>query len=138
MANYISKDDYQDEIRTYNLDQIIEDDDTILDKAETSAIDLVRQFLFQHYDASKIFSKTGANRDQIVVDWCTQIALYKIFKRVPDEEVPERVVKDYDDSIRMLKKLNGGDMGFDLPRLEVETGKKKTKFRGGSQKPRSH
>ena len=67
------------------------------------------------------------------------LAIYDIYDRVPDEDVPERVIKNYDDTWVQLMNASAGKLSLDLPKAtDPETGKKKTKFRGGSMPPRTH
>ncbi len=138
MSSFIEKSDYNYQLRTYKLDQIIDEDDTVLDDAEEDAIAEVKDYLFQNYNTELIFSQTGSQRSKNVLRWVKNVVIYYIYERVPDELVPERVIKDYDDTIEKLEKISAGDIAADLPRRQTEEGKPKTQFRWGSQPARSH
>lgn len=138
MSNYITKQDYITNIRDARLDEIIDLDDTLLDLAEVAAEAQVRDLLYQRYDTGIIFSKTGDARHMQVVEWMKHIVLYKIYERIDDELLPDRIVKNYDDTMGHLEKLNEGKRTADLPRREEADGKKATKFRWGSDTMRSH
>ena len=138
MSNFISYQDYETLIQDQHLNQIIDYDNFLLDKAENDAVAEVRSYLHDYYKTETIFAQTGENRASIVVNWCKYVVLYKIYDRVPDEFVPERVVKNYDDTIKTLEKIAEGQRGVDLPRRETEEGEASTKFRWGSQPKRTH
>ena len=138
---YIVKDDLKTKSTVYQLDQILEDDDLIIDIASDDAQAIVTDSLHQHYDTELIFSKTGSARDKNVVIWMKHIVMYLIFERIPDEGVPERMVKDYDDVMIKLGKIAEGRAPVNLPSRTTkdESGNtvKKTKFQWGGGKERS-
>jgi hypothetical protein len=147
MSDFITKDDYRAHIRTYKLGQILEeagvDEDDILEDAESTSIAVVRDYLVGGgYDADAIFATNGNNRPKQVMRWVKCLVLYYIYERVPDDLVPERVVKDYDLTIDTLEKVSDGKMNVDLPSIQVPDGEDgtqaQTKFRWGSQPQRSH
>lgn len=143
---YLIKDDYKYMIRTYRLDQILEaedeDEDAILDSAEEEALGMIDKFLGNKYDMVLEFGKTGASRNKVLIRWAKVLVLYYIYERVPDDMVPERVVKNYDEVMEMLEKVEDGDAG--IPGLPAKTeevdGQTQpvTTRRWGSQKKRTH
>ena len=138
---YITKDDLKTKSTVYQLDQILEDDDLIIDTASDDAQSIVTDALHQHYNTELIFSKTGTARDKNVVLWMKHITMYHLFDRIPDESIPERVIKDYDDVMRKLDKVSEGRVPVNLPhRTQTdESGNTtpKTKFRWGGGKSRT-
>ncbi len=116
---YINKADYLYQMRTYRLDQIVEGDDTILDLAEIDAQALISFYLSNYYNMVAEFATSGAARNAIVVRWAKVLVIYYIYERIPDESVPERVVKNYDDVIKMLEMINGADKN--VPGLSLKT-----------------
>lgn len=137
MSNFISKPDYYIGKRQTLIDQITDDDDTILDDAEQWAIDTVRDHLFQHFDVDTIFEQEAEDRNTRVVKWCIDLVLYRIYDRVDDDFVPESVVKNYDETMAKLEAIAGGNMPVDLPRLTDEDDVPKTKFQSGGEESRS-
>lgn len=113
MSNFISKDDYKYQIRTTRLDQILEaadeDEDVILDSAETEAIGMMRKFLDVKYNMDLELGKSGSARNKVLLRIAKVLVIYYIYERVPDEMVPERVVKNYDEVMQMLEKIEDGD-----------------------------
>lgn len=137
MSTFITKPDYYTGKRQSVIDQLIDDDDTILDKAENFAENVVRNHL-HHYDVDTIFSAVGDDRDDMVLQWCINIGLYRIYERADDSFVPESVIKNYDDTMTDLDKISQGRKQVDLPRkLEGEDEVPTTKFRAGGSQPRS-
>lgn len=133
-----TKDDLKTNIRTYKLNQLVDNDDTVIEAAIHDAESIVIDHLFQHFDTATIFSAIGNNRNSSVLGWIKYIALYKIFERIPDEQVPERIVKNYDDTMEYLGNVSAGKVSLNLPeKIIIDTnGEKKTKFRGGGMNTR--
>ena len=123
MSTFISKADYKYHIGTARLDQILqaadEDEDLILDNAETEAIGFMRKYLDNKYDMNLELAKAGAARNAVLLRIAKVLVIYYIYERVPDEMVPERVVKNYDDVLKMLEKIEDGES--DIPGLTVKT-----------------
>lgn len=136
---FIDKTDLESYIRTYRLNQIVDNDDTIVESAIAEAEGIMINFLTgPGYDTQQIFNATGTSRDQQLVGWMKYIVIYKIYERVPDSQVPDRVVKNWDDTLTDLRKVSDGRMSMNLPRKLEPDGTKKTKFRWGSVPKRSH
>lgn len=137
MSNFISKADYFAQIRETKLNQIIQEDDTLLDLAEATAIQMVRDALVARYDVDAIFATTGADRPPNVVRWCTTLALYYLWERVPDRLLPERVKMNYQVTTGALQEISDGKASVELPPLIKADGTPETKFRWGGDDPRS-
>lgn len=138
MSNYITKADYLHKIRLPRLEMMIEEDNSILDDAEETAVAVVKDALHAHYDNEAIFTKTGDDRDKQVVRWVMNLAVYYIYERIPDKLVPERVVKNYDDTILTLMEIADRKKSVDLPKITNADGVTATKFRCGGIEPRSY
>jgi hypothetical protein len=87
------------------------------------------------------FAKTGANRNQALLRWVKCLVLYYLYERIPDALVPERVIKNYDDTMEMLNKISDGKMNCTLAQLQESdtdgNAEPLTKTRWGSQPVRS-
>jgi hypothetical protein len=77
----------------------------MLDSAETAAIGMIRKFLDTKYNMDAELAKSGAARNQVLLRCAQVLVIYYIYERVPDEMVPDRVVKNYDEVMAMLEKL---------------------------------
>lgn len=119
MSSFISKDDYKYQIRTYRLDQILEaadeDEALLLDSAEGEAIGILRKHLDNRYDMNAELAKAGNDRSKVLLRYAKVLVIYFIYERIPDDLVPERVVKNYDEVVKALEKIEDGDA--DIPGL---------------------
>lgn len=135
---YLTQTDYEGSVRDQRLQQIIDEDLTILDNASDTAEAIVRDYLASRYDVEAIFALSGANRHAQVVRWCLMLALYIIYDRVEDDLVPERIIKNYDDTLQTLTMIADARMSANLPRIVDAESNPVTKFRWGSNPKRSH
>lgn len=137
MTDFITIDDYKSKLTDARLQQIIQGDEDILTECEATALAVIADHLAERYDTDSVFATTGADRPRNVMRWATNLIIYYLYERVPDKMVPERVVKNYNDTLSDLKEISGGVRSAILPRRE-DDGIRKTKFRWGSQPARSH
>lgn len=138
MSNWIASTDYKPMVRDNHLSQIIDADNVLLDSVELTAIQVVKDALHQWYDTDAIFATTGANRPPQVLRWCIVLAVYYLYERVPDKLVPERVSRNYDQTIEMLRDISDAKVSLDLPLKQTADSENVTKFRWGSQTARGH
>lgn len=119
--------------------QITDSDDTILDDAEIQATAIIQDAFFDKYDLNAEFAKAGSSRHKNLVRWMLNLTVYFIYERVPDVQVPERVVKNYNDTLTELERIETGKRNTSLQKLDNEkTGRPETNFRWGSNTKRSH
>jgi hypothetical protein len=139
---WMTEQDLHVQIKSERLTQVIDEDTTILDDAEASAIAVVTDALHSQYDTDAIFATTGDERPAQVLRWVRNIMLYDISGRLPEKMVSERVIKNYDDTIAVLTDIEDGKKSTSLPRQEVTDTEgvtsQRTKFRWGSNTPRTH
>lgn len=135
---YLEKEDYRTRITMARLDMITEKDPNLLSDADKFARDIIRGYLGKIYDIDGEFVKTANNRDGMVLNWAINIASYIIYQRVPDADVPEKVIKNYDDTITILAEVSRGKTPVNLTRLENTDGQPVTMRRIGSATPRTH
>lgn len=138
MSTFLTTDDYRIYIKDNPLNQMVEDNAVLLDDAESTAIQFVRDALHSTYDVDAIFATVDENRPRQVLRWVISIALYLAYQRIPDRIMPDRILKDYDDTIEWLEAIEDGKKNVELPRITNEDGEEKSKFRWGSIQARSH
>lgn len=108
MSTFITKDDYDVSIKDYVLDRVTNFDDDLLNKAENSAIKEVKSYLNARYDTEAIFSATGEDRDDKVVQVVIDIALYELHKRINPRKIPIHRKDSYDIALNWLEEVNAG------------------------------
>ena len=117
--------------------QITNSNDSILDDAEQTAMAIIQDAFFDKYDLDTEFAKTGDDRHSNLLRWMLNLVLYFIYERVPDNQVPERVVKNYDDTISEIKFIEQGKRNTSLTKLiREDTGRPETNLRWGSNERR--
>jgi phage gp36-like protein len=137
---FLTQADFLTFIRDQRLSMVIEQDTNLITNASDIAEATVRDALVR-YDIDTIFAAQGTARNQRVIFWCITIALYHLYHRVPDKLVPERIIKDYNDTTQTLKEIEDGKRNTNLPLRSTTTPEGDTtdnaKFRFGGDKPRS-
>ncbi len=119
--------------------QITNGIDSVLDDAEMHATAIIQDAFFNKYDLNAEFAKTDEERHKNLLRWMLNLTLYFIYERIPDKEVPERIVKNYDDTMTEIKQIEQGKKNTSLLKLVNEdTDRNETNFRWGSNEKRSH
>ncbi len=119
--------------------QITDSNDAILDDAELSAMAIIQDAFYQKYDLDIEFAKTDTDRHQNLMRWMLNLCLYFIYERIPDNEVPERIVKNYNDTVEEIKLIEQGKRNTSLEKLIKEDNQRKeTNFRWGSNPKKIH
>jgi len=114
----------------YQIDQITEGDDTIVDIAMAAAEEEVRSYLtgnnkndwqdgrFQ-YDAAAIFSASGADRNSLIVKMTVVIAKWWIVDLCNADIIYEQTKERYDRAVAWLKDLSSGKINLSsLPQID--------------------
>lgn len=141
MSEFITEDDYKVHIKDVRLQQMVEENTQIMDDAEDTAIAIVSDALYSRYDVEGIFALTGDDRPKQVVRWVLNLTLYFLHERLPERLIPDRVLKNYDDTKLTLTSIEDGKKSTRLPLLPDGSGiegEVQTKFRWGSREARSH
>ena len=150
---YIIKTDYRSRILTELLNAIltriideeqgIDEVEILADVSKTSE-DIIAGYAGKLYDIVPEFSKTAGNRNYQILNWAINIALYLLYQRIEDYDVPQKVIKNYDDTIKKKKKLSTGKFNINIPpyihecESEECADENNTLRRIGTAKMRSH
>jgi hypothetical protein len=122
---YIEKADYKSRISTDLLDKIItEGDDTgddILTAASKMAEDTIATQAGVLYDILPEFDKTGLQRNHLIVKWALSLAVYEAIQRLDDESIPDKHIKNHDDTMDDLKQVALGKYPLNLPPRPPDT-----------------
>lgn len=148
---YIVKNDYKSRILTELLNSILTrivddtpgaDEIVILGDVSKTAEDIIAGYSAKLYDIVPEFQKSGTDRNYQVLNWAVNIALYLLYQRIEDYDVPQKVIKNYDDTIDTLERLSTGKFDINLPpAAAAESGSPEGGVglrRFGSAPPRSH
>jgi hypothetical protein len=136
---FLTTDDFLLKLPEDIRNQITGGDDTIIDEAESQATAIIQDAFFEKYDLGAEFAKTGTDRHVNLLRWVLNLTIYFIYERIPANQVPERIVKNYDDTIVEIKNVEAGKRNTTLAKLIREDNlRKETNFRWGAEKPRKH
>lgn len=136
---FLTTDDFKLKLSVDILNQILQLDNSILDDAEQQAIAIIEDNLSPNFDIETELAKTATDRHKNLIRWMLNLTLYFVYERVPDDQVPERVVKNYDDTIAEIELIARGKKNTTLERVvDEETDEIHTTFRYGSNPPRGH
>jgi phage gp36-like protein len=134
---YISEKDF----RQITEDVVGENSAPIIDQVYAVAIQVIKDALYSRYDIDVIIPATGPipwDTYPQVKRWAICLCLYYLHERIADRLVPERVLKNYDDTLEMLDKIADAKISISLPHLLTSEGELKSKFRWGSSPARTH
>lgn len=136
---FLETDDLKVKIRDARLQQLIDNDSTILEDASESAEATVRDYLSARYDMDEVLALTGNDRPKNVIRWVANIAIYYLYERIPDNMMPKRVENNYNETMDWLDEVSAGKKNVVLPPLPTSEDDEtpKTRFKWGSQDKRT-
>jgi hypothetical protein len=126
-ANELTSAAYQ-----YQLDQITEGDNTIIETGIATAIEEVRGYLTPNfkqkyndgrliYDTEAIFSATGTDRNALILQLTKTVAIWHIIQLCNADIMYEQAKERYDRAIKTLKSLADGEITISsLPTIDPE------------------
>lgn len=146
---FLEKDELKSVIYQYQIDQITEDDDDIAFMCITAAEDEVKSYLrpgnkkdWQDgrplYDVDAIFSKTGTDRNSLLLEMTKNVAIWYVVRLCNVDMQFENIKDRYDRAIAWLKDVNKGNVILDLPLLDedvIDPDKKPWRF---GSRPKFH
>jgi len=119
MSRFITATDYKASIHQDILESVTRSDKGIVKIAEDRAIEEMRFYLSARYDCDTIFSTTGAKRIQLVVMFCIDITLYRVFSAHNPQNISEIRVERYERAVEWLKGVQRGQINIEgAPLLE--------------------
>lgn len=119
---YVKKTDYRGRISTDLLNMLIAEDETgILVQSSKIAEDTIATHTASIYDIAPEFLKIGLLRNYYTLSMAINIALYNIYNIADDEQIPEKIIKNYDDTMEDLVKISMGKAQLSLPPKVAET-----------------
>lgn len=144
--------DLDNVIYGYQLDQITENDDTIVLQGLAAAEEEAKSYLEPNpnqndyldgrllYDVAVIFAKTGAERNALILQHTLTIAKWHIIQLCNADVIYEHAKERYDRAVDWFDKMNSGAVKLSsLPVLDrTEENTEKTPFSSGSRAKFNH
>ncbi len=116
---YVTKSDYKGRIQVELFDLLLtEDEEGILSDASKTAEDTISSQVNTIYNVTPELAKAGTDRNFYILSMAVNIALYYIYQRADDNEVPDKVIKNYDDTMDDLAAISKGKQTLNLPPRE--------------------
>lgn len=112
---YIQAQDYQSRIDPELLLLATDHDPNMLIFCDKIATDSITGYIGHVYDVQSEFDKTGTNRNFQLLGWALGIAVYNIFLRLPDVDIPDKIKTEYDQLITDLQDIGRGKFNVNLP-----------------------
>jgi hypothetical protein len=116
---YITKSDYKSRISTDLLDTIISEGesngDDVLQIVSHIAEDTISTRAGVLYNLSNEWNKTATERNGLIFSWALSISTYWMYQRIDDEDVPAKVIKNYEDTLDALELVSNGKHPLNLP-----------------------
>lgn len=123
---YVVKKDYAGRISHELLIMILSDTNAteteILEQASTTAEGMLQSMAGVLYDIDPELVKTGSDRNGMLLKYAKDIATYELYQRIDDYQVPEKVIKNYNDAIDTLEKIAQGKVPLNLPLKDGDAG----------------
>lgn len=114
---YLLQSDLDLSILPPNLTQITSNDSSILDTAESYALDEIKSYLSGRYNLETEFTKQGDARRKDLVRRVVAITMYLLHQRLTPRQIPETRVYDYEQTLSWLKKVNEGKLNLEIDKI---------------------
>lgn len=123
---YVNKEDYNG-ISPELLDMLLGEDDNertaTLQKINKEVTDTIRAHLGALHDIDTELAKEGDARNGYILRMAVRLAVYEVYLRADDEEVPKKIIKNQDDTMEELQKISiGKGVSLSLGGEEEESG----------------
>ncbi len=109
------------------VDLITNNDNTIVEEIIAESIDLMKSYLFKHYDTDKIFSpllRRGAGgedeRSKVILKYLKDIVIHEVYIR-RTKTMNEVAKERYDEAMLWLEKMAKGTIEGNLPKKLEDT-----------------
>ena len=129
---FLTQEELKSVAYSYQLDQIVDSDTTILQMAIDAAVEEIRGYLSSRYDTRAVFAATGENRNPLVLEITKDIALWYIIRLSNVDIIYDSVKERYDRAVKWLDRVAAGTVTPDLPAAVDENGEYVQPMRYGS------
>ena len=108
MSEFITIKDYDATLHREILDSLVREDEALIEVCEDRAIAEMRSYMSQVYDCDKIFAARDAERNQLVMMFAIDIAVYHIFCIHNPHNMSQIRIDRYDRAVEWLKGIQKG------------------------------
>jgi hypothetical protein len=120
---YIVKADYKQWISADLLNIIVaEDENTILADICKQSVDTIKTKAGVVYAVDAEFEKEGTARNGYILKMALIIAVYQLYMRSDNEDIPAKLIKAHDDLMDVLDQVAKGKDILNLPGKQAEDG----------------
>lgn len=119
---FIEDEDYKVVIGDQALKVISQVSGENRDNAEREAVEEISGYLRPKYDCEKVFSSTGAERNQLIVMYTCDMALYHMSASMPQKMGSEIRKERYERAVKWLEGVQSGKIVPDLPLVLDDAG----------------
>ena len=113
MSEFIKIEDYDATLHREILDALVRADESIVEVCEDRAIAQMRSYISQVYDCDEIFAQRGEQRNQLILMFAIDIAVYHLFCIHNPHNMSQIRVDRYDRAVEWLKGVQKGMISVD-------------------------
>lgn len=117
---FLVNEDFYTVIGDAALKVISQASDSNIDAAQLEAIEEISGYLRPVYDTDAIFSKTGEDRNWLIVMYAVDITLYHLSASQPQKMGAEVRKERYERAVKWLEGVQAGKIVPNLPLKEAE------------------
>lgn len=136
--SFLEERDYVVFISPTALQKVVRQNINLEKDSEFLAYSYISDKLSKRFDIESEIQNKGDVRNPTLVRWMTVLAIYYLYQSIPDDEIPERVIKNYDDVIKEMQRVASGKDNTNLSSITDSDGNSSTVFQWSSQKRRTH
>lgn len=129
MSNYLEPEDYDSTLHSEIIDSLTRSDDTILEQCQNDAIAEVKGYLSSRYDVDAIFSARGTDRNNLILMYVKDIAIYHVFCVHNPYKMSVIRKERYERAMEWLRQVSSGKLAIaGAPELDAEVRKQRSNF----------
>jgi len=135
---FIQKEELKSVMYTYQVNEITENDNDIVEMAIDAAVQEMIGYL-RTYDTDAIFSATGKDRNPLVLELCKNMAAWYLIRLCNIDMIYTQIKEAYDRAIKWCVGVSEGKISPKLPILKSsDTNEVVSRFRQGSNPKFDH
>lgn len=129
---FITESELKSVAYSYQLNQIVENDSTIVQMAIDAAVEEVTGYLSSRYDCRQIFSAENDERNPLILELTKDVALWYIIRLSNVDMIYDSVKERYDRAIEYFNRVAQGLVSPSLPQITGDDGEAQYPIRCGS------